>query len=200
MSEQFVIFDTEYASWQGFIDLALDDPLRKTAEIVQIAALKINLNDLSVKEEFNCYIKPHFKPKLSDYFIELTGISDELLDEKGVDFLSAFKHFCGFADGLVCYSHAWGQKYADEVVIKNNLELFGCDTHLNLDFRNIAPWFEAQYRKRGMNIAKQSSGQICKILDTKRELSSLNLDEHNALFDVYSLLSGLRCLGFSSFF
>ena len=41
MSEQFIIYDTEYASWQGF--LTAPEQEKKKAEIVQIAALKVNL-------------------------------------------------------------------------------------------------------------------------------------------------------------
>lgn len=39
MTEQFIVFDTEYASWQGFLDAPEEE--KKKAEIVQIAALKI---------------------------------------------------------------------------------------------------------------------------------------------------------------
>lgn len=77
MTEQFIVFDTEYASWQGFLNAPEEE--KKKAEIVQIAALKINSRDLSVAEKLNLYVKPRFAPKLTDYFINLTGITDELL-------------------------------------------------------------------------------------------------------------------------
>lgn len=65
MTEQFIVFDTEYASWQGFLDAPEEE--KKKAEIVQIAALKINSRDLSVAEKLNLYVKPRFAPKLTDY-------------------------------------------------------------------------------------------------------------------------------------
>lgn len=200
MPEQFVIFDTEYASWKGFIDLHPDDTRRKKAEIVQIAALKVNLNDLSVAEEFNCYVRPYFEPKLTEYFINLTGITDELLASEGTDFLSAYGRFLYFAGDLPCYSHAWGQKNADENVIRNNLELWKFPYRKEPQYRNIADWFAQQYAARGMPITKQSSGQIGKLLGLDKEIAHLNLDEHNALYDVYSILLGLRELGFSTLF
>ena len=82
MTEQFIVFDTEYASWQGFLDAPEEE--KKKAEIVQIAALKINSRDLSVAEKLNLYVKPRFAPKLTDYFINLTGITDERLQTEGV--------------------------------------------------------------------------------------------------------------------
>ena len=37
MTEQFIVFDTEYASWQGFLDAPEEE--KKKAEIVQIATI-----------------------------------------------------------------------------------------------------------------------------------------------------------------
>lgn len=200
MTKQFIIYDTEYASWKGFIDLPQDDAKRKKAEVVQIAALKVNLKDLSVAEEFNCYIKPHFEPKLTDYFIDLTGITNELLATEGTDFLTAYGRFLHFAGDLPCYSHAWGQEKADEIVIRNNLKLWQFDYAKEPDYRNIASWFAQEYKKRNLPITKQSSGQIGKLLHLDKEIAHLNLDEHNAFYDVYSILLGLRKLGFSDLF
>ncbi len=200
MSQQFIIYDTEYASWKGFIDLPIDDEKRKKAEIVQIAALKINLDDLSIADEFNCYIKPHFEPNLTEYFTNLTGLTDELLDREGTDFMTAYGRFLHFAQKLPCYSHAWGQKQADELVIRNNLEMWQMENLPEPDFRNIAWWFDEKYKQLNMNITKQSSGQIGKILGLDKEIAHLNLDEHNALYDVYSILLGLRKLGFTQLF
>lgn len=198
--QQFIIYDTEYASWKGFIDLPADDEQRKKAEIVQIAALKINLDDLSVAEEFNYYIKPRFKPTLTQYFTDLTGITDELLDNEGTDFLTAYGRFLHFADNLPCYSHAWGQEKGDELVIQNNLDLWNFNYTKTPDYRNIAPWFKEKYKQLGLNITKQSSGQIGKLLNLDKEIAHLNLDEHNAFYDVYSILLGLKKLGFDTLF
>ena len=57
-----------------------------------------------------------------------------------------------------------------------------------------------KYKQLNMNITKQSSGQIGKILGLDKEIAHLNLDEHNALYDVYSILLGLRKLGFTQLF
>ena len=196
MQNKFVIYDTEYASWKGFIDLPPEDERRQKVEIVQIAALKVNADDLSVAEEFNCYIKPRFEPKLTDYFIKLTGITDELLDKQGTDFLTAYGRFLHFVGDLPCYSHGWGQKESDEVVIRNNLKLWDFSYKHEPDYRNIAPWFAEQYKLHSLNIDKQSSGQIGKLLGLNKEIEHLGLDEHNAFYDVYSILLGLRHLGF----
>ena len=66
-----------------------------------------------------------------------------------------------------------------------------------LDCRNIAGWFKQAYRKNGIFVEKQSSGQIAKLLGLEDEIRALGLDEHNAFYDVHSILAGLRHLGFA---
>lgn len=198
MTEQFIIFDTEYASWQGFLNAPEEE--KKKAEIVQIAALKINLNNLSVAEKLNLYIKPCFAPKLTDYFINLTGITDELLAQEGLPFPEAYARFKQFAGRLPCYSHAWqpdDDGIADGKVIGYNLDMFTIKDDSPLDYRNIAGWFKQAYRKNGIFVEKQSSGQIAKLLGLEDEIRALGLDEHNAFYDVHSILAGLRHLGFA---
>jgi len=197
MADQFILFDTEYASWQGF--LTAPEAEKKKAEIVQIAALKINDADLSITEELNIYIKPHFAPRLTDYFIKLTGITDNLLQENGLPFPAAYAKFKQFAGKLPCYSHSWssGDDIADGKVFGYNLEMFGIQDQTPPDYHNIADWFCRIYRQKNIPITCQSSGQIAKLLGGAEELSRLGLDEHNALYDVYSILYGLRKFNFS---
>lgn len=201
MTEQFIIFDTEYASWKGF--LTAPEAEKKKAEIVQIAAVKVNLPDLSVAEKFNLYIKPHFTPRLTEYFINLTGITDALLEQEGLPFPEAYRHFKQFAGSLPCYSHGWSSasgSTADGIVIGYNLEMFGIADDSPLDYRNIADWFKQAYAQKNIPIECQASGQIAKLLGLEAQLKELGLDEHNAFYDVHSILAGLRFLGFKQLF
>ncbi len=156
------------------------------------------MNDLSVAEKLNLYVKPRFAPKLTDYFINLTGITDELLAQEGLLFPAAYARFKQFAGGLPCYSHAWqpdNDGIADGKVIGYNLDMFGIKDDSPLNYRNIAGWFKQAYRKNGIFVEKQSSGQIAKLLGLEDEIRTLGLDEHNAFYDVHSILAGLRHLG-----
>ncbi len=85
---EFIIFDTEYTSWEGCNLNGWRDWQKK--EIVQIAALKVDGKTLEVIEKFNIYVKPKINPILSDYFVQLTGITNEKLAEFGIDFQSAY--------------------------------------------------------------------------------------------------------------
>lgn len=195
--KQFVIFDTEYSSWEGFLTETKEN--QKKAEIVQIGAIKVNADDLSVVEEFNLYVKPHFRPQLTQYFINLTGITDELLEAEGVAYIETYEKFKKFVGNLPCYSHGWSLSYdemADGEVMIDNLELWGITDSNHPEFRNIAPWFKAQYAAKNIDIKKQCSGQVATLLGCDAELKKMGLEMHNALYDVYSLLAGLRHLGF----
>lgn len=194
----FVIFDTEYTSWQGCLENGRADWQKE--EIVQIAALKVDEN-LQVISEFNVYIKPHINPILSDYFIKLTGITNEKLEQEGTYFPKAYAKFKQFAGDCICYSHGWSantDSLADGKVMNKNL-LFNQLVDANLpNYQNIAPWFKAQYAEKKINITKQCSGEIAELLGCDKELLNLRLDKHNALYDVYSILAGLRFLNFHS--
>lgn len=196
--KQFVIFDTEYASWDGFLTDTPEN--KKKAEIVQIAALKINADDLDVVEEFNLYVKPYFRPKLTQYFIKLTGITDELLAEKGMGFLEAYQKFKDFVGSSPCFSHGWNlpqEHMTDGQVMLDNLALWGKTDEKHPSFENIAPWFQTQYQLHNFDIQSQCSGEIAQLLGCENQLQKLGLDKHNALYDVYSILAGLKKLGFS---
>lgn len=192
MTPEFIIFDTEYTSWKGCNEKGWVLPQRK--EIVQIAALQVKQSTLEVKAEFNILIRPTHNPILSDYFIKLTGITNEQIASEGVDFKEGLAKFIKFVGNRDCISHVWsGDKDScgDGEVIKLNLE-YNNLPKVNLRFKNIAPWFRKQYQENNIIVERQASGQIAKIVGRDEAIKQLGLNEHNALYDVYSLLEGIR--------
>ena len=188
----FIIFDTEYTSWQGCQQNGWRGNRKK--EIVQIAALKIS-DTLDVLEQFNVLCKPTINPVLSDYFTNLTHITNEMINKNGKSFSQAYKEFEDFVGTNICYSHAWGADFLNEsdgAVIKENLHLYGLQPNKNITYRNIAPVFAQLYEKNHIVVQSQSSGQIVSVLGIKQKLDNLGLDTHNAFYDVYSILEGLK--------
>lgn len=194
----FILFDTEYTSWKGCLENGREDWQKK--EIVQIAALKID-ECLQVAGELNIYVKPEINPVLSEYFINLTGITNEKLAAEGVPFREAYACFKAFAGDCICYSHAWGAPdgcLADGEVMGENLQYSRLIDNQPPVYCNIAPWFEKKYAEKGINIKSQCSGDIARLLGCDEPILNLGLDTHNAFYDVYSVLYGLRFLGFSA--
>ena len=101
----FVVFDTEYTSWEGCQERGWTGNRKK--EIVQISALKLS-DELEVIAEFNALCKPKINPVLSDYFVNLTHISNEDVLSLGESFSSVYEKFVRFAGEDVCFSHGWG--------------------------------------------------------------------------------------------
>lgn len=192
----FVIFDTEYVADKGLFEEGFEG--WKNREIIQIAALKVN-DSLEVVDSLNLYVKPTKHKNISPYFSQLTGITDDIINQQGIDFPQAYEEFKSFVMNCDCYSHAWSFNDindGDGEVLRETMSYYGINNDNPPSYHNIAYWFREQYQKKHINISKQSSGEIAQLLGQEKELERLNLNPHNALYDVYSILIGLKCLGF----
>jgi len=188
----FVIFDTEYTSWAGCQENWWKGNQKK--EIVQISAVKLSDN-LNVIGEFNVLCKPTINPILSDYFVELTHISNEQIVDMGISFSEWYKEFESFVENNICYSHKWWSDYFDEsdgAILKENLLLNNMAEDKKIIYRNIAPIFAKLYEKNNIKVQTQTSGQVVQILGIEKNMEHLNLDIHNAFYDVYSVVEGLK--------
>ncbi len=194
----FVLFDTEYIADKGLLEEGFDG--WKNREIIQIAAIKVD-DDLNVMEEFNFYIKPSRHKLISEYFVNLTGITNEVIVKEGKNFGWVYDKFKSFTQGLPCYSHSWSfedENDADGAVMREMLTYYGIEDAQQPLYKNIAFWFREEYQRRGINIVQQSSGEVAALLGVGEELEKMKLQPHNAFYDVYSTLLGLRFLGFTT--
>lgn len=188
----FVIFDTEYTSWKGCQENGWHGNQKK--EIVQIAAIKVS-DKLEVLDSFDVLCKPSINPVLSDYFVNLTHITNEQVTKHGKSFEEAYGNFENFIASDICYSHGWGAEYfskSDGTIIDENLKLYDLRARKNIKYRNIAPVFKHLYTENKINIKSQSSGQIAEILGLSKNMKKLKLNQHNAFYDVYSIVEGLK--------
>lgn len=192
MTKQFIIFDTEFTSWEGCHENGRLDWQKE--EIVQIAAVKVDEKTLIVVEELNLYVKPTINPVLSDYFINLTGLTNELIEEQGISFEQAYSEFKQFSKGLSCYSYNAGSEksLADGDIMRKNLSFNDMKDENEPHYVNIANWFRKVFAESGLDMGNVNSGGIAKKLGVQNMLQDSGIDEHNALYDVYSLLAGVR--------
>ena len=192
----FVIFDTEYIADKGMKEEGFCG--WQNREVIQIAALKVN-NKLDVVDKLNLYVKPKLHNEIPQYFVDLTGIDDEIMRKEGVAFESAYKLFKDFVGKDICYSHGWNfnqDNDADGEVMREMLTTYNMTDENQPNYQNIAYWFRDKYKEKGINVETQSSGEIATILGKEDELKELCLQIHNAFYDVYSILLGLKVLGF----
>ena len=194
---EFIIRDTEYVMDKGQNEPGYNGA--KHMEVIQIAALKVN-KKLKITASFNVYVKTKFHPTIAPYFQKLTKITNQKIKTEGIDFPVAYEKFKEFAGNLPAYSHGRGGKESDicdGAVLNATMKYHNMHDDNPPNYKNIAEFFAKEYKEHNMNIKTQTSGEIACIIGCTPEIEHIGLDIHNALYDVYSILLGLRHFGFS---
>ncbi len=86
---QFVIFDLETTGLSP-----IDD------QIIEIAAQKVDCSGKTL-EKFHRFVKLYKKSELDPFIVNLTSITDALLEEKGEDIDEVMDEFFEFSDGCI---------------------------------------------------------------------------------------------------
>ncbi|HXC56555.1 MAG TPA: 3'-5' exonuclease [Rhizomicrobium sp.] len=174
-----VIFDLEFTAWEGSMRHRWLRP-GEFREVVQIGAVKVDAATLEIRERFDVLVRPRINSCLSAYFERLTGIGNAALGARACDFAPAYDAFLAFADGAVL--SAFGR---DDLVLEENLRLYGLSRRPLRDFRDSRPWFgDAGFDTRGLH-----SCDIGPKLGVPFEGQT-----HNALADSLSVAAGMRVL------
>ena len=81
-----VVFDLEYTAWEGSQARGWSGR-GEYREIVQIGAVRLETcHSWPEIASLSCLVQPRINPQLSEYFTELTGITQAQLDAQGVSF------------------------------------------------------------------------------------------------------------------
>ena len=180
MSDTVVILDTEFTTWKGALENNWGEDWQHR-EIVQIGAVKVDVDTLEIKDKFDRLVLPEINPLLSDFFIELTGITNEQVQMNGIPFEEAFEKFTNFVDNDTAYCYGW-----DGDVFEENVHLIGkCEWHGVINFETLHPYFKGQ----GVDTSKINSGKLAEHFGVDIEIR-----EHNAMDDVYSIHAALKHL------
>lgn len=173
---QAIVFDLEFTAWEGSV-AARWSRAGEHKEVVQIGAVKLDAERLAVVDMFEILVRPRINPVLSDYFIALTGISNERLDIAGVDFITALRAFLDFVDGAPTW--AYGR---DDLVLAENLKLYGWETRNVPPYQNAVPWLLAQ----GLNLTGKNACHVAELAGTIFEGR-----QHDALADAKGVAAGM---------
>ncbi len=121
---KIVLYDTEFTSWEGFLEQKFEAPGRYR-EIIQIGAVKLDTAaGLGEVESFCCLVRPKINPDLSDYIQNLTGIVQKDLDRNAVAFAHALDSFEAFIGDDTDMLFSFGR---DGDVIVENCDINGVD-------------------------------------------------------------------------
>ncbi len=134
----FVIADLEYTSWEGAQARDWSGP-GEFREIVQIGAVKVSGPDMREVAAFAALVQPTLNPLLSDYFVELTGITNDDIAREGVSIEDALRTFHAFTGGLPVLTHGRDDTVVSGECEKKNLT----DPFAGHDWRDISPAIRA---------------------------------------------------------
>ncbi len=180
---EVVIFDTEFTTWEGAMKRNWSGE-NEHRELVQIAAQKINLHTGVVLDSFEVLVKPQINPILSDYFVELTHITQEQIEASGIIFAEAYQSFMDWSAGLKKYSFSQTLDSASDMgVLQENIALYSLLLGLNeAEFGTVTGVFQAV----GIDTAQYNSGRLYQAFDL-----DLSGHQHNAMHDVDSIVASL---------
>lgn len=178
LPEKIIIFDTEFTAWAGSEEHNWSRP-NEYREIVQIGAISVDTKQFVEIDHINLFIKPVKNQILSEYFSNLTGISQKDIDKNGISYKEAILKFSSWCGHYSIYSFG-----GDEENIEENCEFAGIRFPFNKSrFHDIKDIF----RNYGISVDQYDSGNIVEAFGKKAIFRN-----HNALNDVRILLDGLR--------
>ena len=112
------IYDSEWTSWDGAYARAWSGP-GEEKELVQIGMVKLSdTPNLEEIDHLESLIQPRINPVLSNYFSNLTGITQEILDQHGRPFSEILPSVKNFLDGNIIAAYGFGTD--DEKVLQHN--------------------------------------------------------------------------------
>jgi len=185
MNKFFYVLDLEWLTWTSISNI--NPSLRKKwqkKEIVQIGVfkVKINKNKFFVKKKLNIFIKPKYNKELPKYFVRLTGITQKIIDEKGLNFFQAMRYLKKFIFPKSYIITNGG----DQKVLKYNCHLHNIDSKRFLSrykFLNIRKKLRKIFKRRNL-----STENLHNLFHFKK------VKAHNAIIDCTIILKSLISL------
>ena len=174
-----VTFDLEFTAWEGSLAAGWLRP-GEFKEVVQIGAVKVDRSFAPI-DRLDVLVLPRLNPVLSDFLQELTGITNDEVRARGVDFAQAYEAFVAFAGSVPIM--AFGR---DDLVLGENLRLYGLKDLPPLPrYLDIRHWLHGQ----GIDVRGLHACDVGPAAGVPFEGQP-----HNALCDALSIAAGVAAL------
>ena len=182
----YTVIDLEWTSWkQNYYGKHLEKEKRKKwqkKEIIQIGAIKFDEN-YKIKKKLNLITKPKINKKLSKYIVDLTSITNTVINKRGIEFLDGFKKLKKFSNKSFVFSNG-----NDGKVLKENLKYNGY-FYEGIKVLNIKKILEKKYKipKNYLHSPK---------LKTYFGYKYSKKRAHHAIFDCQSIIYAMKKMNF----
>lgn len=173
-----VVFDLEFTAWDDSLARGWDGA-NEHKELVQIGAVKLDARSCKEIDAFEMLVQPRINPVLSNYLAALTGVTNEALKIRGVDFSVAYRAFLDFVGDATIW--AFGR---DDAIFIDNMKLYGLRMKTP-PYRNVIPWMAAQ----GIDLTGKHACDVAEAAGAKFEGRA-----HDALADARSVALGMTTL------
>jgi inhibitor of KinA sporulation pathway (predicted exonuclease) len=178
-SPHAVVFDLEFTAWEGSLAGRWMAP-GEYKEVVQIGAVKVG-EDFAPIDSFDTLVRPRLNATLTPYLEKLTGITNDAVAARGVDFIEAYESFVRFAAGLPIV--AFGR---DDLVLLDNLRLYGAKNVSPMPrFLDVRGWLSAN----GIEVRGMHACDVGPAAGVPFEGQT-----HDGLCDALSVAAGIKAL------
>ncbi|MFO1186916.1 MAG: 3'-5' exonuclease [Alphaproteobacteria bacterium] len=178
MIGELVLYDLEFTAWEGSLARGWSHP-GEHREIVQIGAVRLDGRTLEETAALDLIVRPRINPVLSDYFVGLTGITNEEVAARGQDFAPAYEEFLAFVG--TAPTGCFGR---DDRVLMENLALYELQALARPpEAFNVKAWLV----ERGIKLDGIHSGMVAQQLGI-----AFTGRLHNALDDARALAAAVR--------
>ena len=130
------VIDIESTCWPDQISPGGEEQ-RKVAEIIEIGIVQVNVKTLKIENKQSYLVKPVDYPILSQYCIDLTGITNKLLEEEGTTLEYAIARMMSEFKTMKYEFSSWGdydRSQFERECERKNIQYPFHKTHLNLKY------------------------------------------------------------------
>ncbi len=181
LEDSFVLFDLEYTAWPDSMQEGWSKP-GEYREIIQIGAVRVEYSTLRETDSYLEFVVPVRNPQLSPFIMELTGITQNDIAEKGVSFEKAQETFAKFLGTQIAY--CWGK---DGVIWFENCDLHDVKKIIPAgQLKNIKPVLTPLFASVGVDVSGYTSGTLITAFGKEGGRA------HDALNDMRNLLAAMR--------
>ena len=175
---KYLIIDLECTCWDK------TDADRDEHETIEIGAVLLDEKFKKMKQK-DIFVQPHFNKELSQYCIDLTGITQERLDKEAIPFKDAIELLKGLIDEDTLFC-SWGD--FDKNQLLRECDAWRLSYPFSSDHLNIKREFAEKLNRKRCGLQK-----ACRLMNLRFNGSPHSgIDDANMIAEVFRMLQKVK--------